>query len=120
MVSDIKYKSIFWDIFWTVLTVGLFNIWVQVRQILDTNELLGKPVYSMWKLLLLTLITLGFYFVWHEYKMTRDLYLKVHGVPGKDVAFWCGVAAFFGLWFVVDSYQQSLINLWVLRSQTQV
>jgi uncharacterized membrane protein YjgN (DUF898 family) len=117
MKSDIKRKSIFWDIFWTVMTFGLFNLWVQIRQIEDTNDLLGRDEYSMWKLVLLTLITLGLYFVWHEYKMTRDIYRTVHGVEGKDVAFWCAVAAFFGLWFVVDSYQQSLLNLWISKNQ---
>jgi len=112
-VKNIEKKSILWDIVWTILTLGLFNIWVQIRQIVDSNEIIGRQEFSFFKLALLTIITIGFYFVWHEYKMTKILMNKVYpNEPGsiEGTSLLCAALAFFGLWFLVDSYQQHLIN----------
>jgi len=118
MPKDVKLKSIFWDIFWTVLTFGLFNFWVQFRQIQDVNDILGRDQYSLFKVFLFSVLTLGLYFVYHEYKLTRELHPLAYGTDGKTEAILCGVAAFFGLWFIVDSYQQSMINTWVKKNNT--
>jgi hypothetical protein len=109
----ITKKSIFLDILFTLLTFGLFNLWVQLRQMIDTNEILGNDNFSAFKVLLFSLLTLGLYFIWHEYSMTRTLQYKVNGDDDWVVPFWAGVATFFGLWFLVDSYQQSLLNTYV-------
>jgi hypothetical protein len=117
MKKDVIKRSIFWDIVWTVLTFGLFNIYVQIRQIMDSNDILGREEFSFWKLLVLSILTLGLYFMYFEYKMTKELQLAVNGSYSKEVCWLCAIATFFGLWFVVDSYQQSLINLYSTKTQ---
>lgn len=112
-MKGLRPKSIFLDILFTILTFGLFNLWIQIRQIVDSNEILEKDEFSFFKMALLTIITLGFYFVWHEYKMTKLLHQKVYAnEPGSSdvAALISAVATFLGLWFLVDSYQQYLIN----------
>lgn len=107
----IERKSILIDILLTIFTAGLFNLWVQYRQIRDSNALLPEEERkSFLFLILLSFITLGLYFVYHEFKLTRDLHLLVYKDVRTEVELLCGVAAFFGLWFIVDSYQQSLLN----------
>lgn len=61
-------------------------------------------------LVLFSLITFGLYFIWHEFKLTRELHELVYGSERLEIEILCGVASFFGLWFIVDSYQQTLIN----------
>ncbi len=112
-MKDLEKKSFLWDFFWTIITFGLFNIWVQIRQIVDTNEILGSREFSFFRLALLTIITLGLYFVWHEYKMTKILMQKLYpDEPGsvEGTSLLSAALAFLGLWFLVDSYQQHLLN----------
>jgi len=107
-------KTIFLDIFFTVLTGGLFNIWVQYRQIRDSNTLLPESEQnSFFLLVLFSILTLGIYFIWHEYKLTHELHLKVYGKPEPTLEFLSALGTFFGLWFIVDSYQQSLLNEYI-------
>ncbi|TDJ06434.1 MAG: hypothetical protein E2O68_05015 [Deltaproteobacteria bacterium] len=115
-MSQITKKSIFLDILFTILTFGLFNLWVQLRQMIDANEILGKDDFSAFKVLLFSLLTLGLYFSWHEYSMTRTLQYKVYGDNDWVKPLWTAVATFFGLWFLVDSYQQSLLNAYIDRA----
>jgi hypothetical protein len=118
MKKDVLERSIVWDIVWTVLTFGLFNLWVQIRQIMDVNDILGREEFSMWKVFLLTILTLGLYFCYYEYQMTKQLQLAVNGSYSKEVCWLTAIASFLGLWFVVDGYQQSLINLYAKRAAT--
>jgi hypothetical protein len=107
----VEKKSILIDILLTVITGGLWNLWVQYRQIRDTNEALPEGQKKSFILLLLfSLLTFGLYFIWHEYKLTKELHILVYGSDRLEVELLCGVATFLGLWFIVDSYQQSLIN----------
>ena len=109
--SHLKTHSVIRDIILTLITFGLWNLYVQFRQIEDVNDILGEPkLPSLLKVLLLSLITLGLYFCYYEYKLTKILhqlnYKKTYTF--NEVA--CGLMTFIGLWFIVDSYQQSLIN----------
>lgn len=103
-------KSIFLDILLTIITFGLFNLWVQYRQISDVNNLKGQKSMSFFLMVILTIITFGLYFIWHEFKMTRELHRLRFGIEKPEVEILCAIATFFGLWFVVDSYQQLLLN----------
>jgi hypothetical protein len=110
-MSQLKTNSVIRDIFFTIITFGLWNFYVQFRQIEDVNDILGQPkLPSLLKVLLLSIITLGLYFCYYEYKLTKILhqlnYQKTYTF--NEVA--CGLMTFIGLWFIVDSYQQSLIN----------
>ena len=115
---QLKKKSIFFDIVWTLLTLGLFNLWVQYRQIRDSNTLLPESEQKSFLLMLLfSFLTFGFYFIWHEYKLTRELHQITYGheIPGAEIL--CGIGTFFGLWFIVDSYQQNLLNEYIERAE---
>lgn len=110
----IKKKSILIDILLTILTAGLFNLWVQYRQIRDSNTLVPEGERKSFLLMLLfSFLTFGIYFIWHEFKLTRDLHRVTYGheIPGVEVL--CGVGTFFGMWFIVDSYQQNLLNEYI-------
>lgn len=106
----VEKHSIFWDIFWTLITLGLFNFWVQIRQIQDTNAILKNDNYSFVKVFIFSLLTLGLYFCYHEYKLTKTLMLLVHNDESEIVPLISAFMTFLGLWFIVDSFQQNLIN----------
>ncbi len=107
-----KRQSVIRDILFTVLTFGLWNVYVQIRQIYDLNELLGREEYHFVKIVLLSILTLGLYFCYHEYKMSRQLYDLYYGkgsYPYRPYAY--AFLTFLGLWFIVDSSQQAMLNL---------
>lgn len=100
----------------TVLSFGLYNFYVQIRQIEDLNDIYApNKQYSFFLTFLFSIITFGFYFCYHEYRMTLDLHQKVYGQTKPWQSLWVIIATFFGLWFLVDSYQQGLINSYYER-----
>lgn len=113
--TDVKIESIIADIVLTIITLGIWNLWVQLRQIYDVNQLLGQKKFpeSILKLLFFTLITLGFYFIYHEIMMTRALHRLNYGKSYFLLNIIVGFLTFFGLWFIVDSYQQNLLNRYI-------
>jgi len=109
-----KAKSVILDIFFTLVTFGLWNFWVQYRQIRDINKITGgDEIPSVWFVAILSLITFGLYFCYHEYRLTRELHQLNYGetYPLFEVLF-C-LLTYVGLWFVVDSYQQYLLNQYI-------
>lgn len=106
----IKQRSIVWDFILTVLSFGLFNIYVQIRQIFDANDLTSDGKFSFTRVIILSLFTFGLYFTYHEYIMTIELHQKLYGEKAKLKNFWVIPATFIGIWPAVDSYQQVLIN----------
>ncbi len=98
------------DFFLTVITFGLYNIYIQFRQIEDANQLYNQNKYSLAKIFLFTILTFGMYFCYHEYKLTLDLQEKAYGNKKHLSSLWVIIATFFGIWPAVDSYQQALIN----------
>jgi hypothetical protein len=106
-----KRHNIWLDLLFTILTIGLFNVYIQIRQILDCNEVFEHERYSFTKMLIFSVLTIGIYFVYHEYKMTWDLQQKVQGeMANKGTAFLMGFLTFLGAWPIADMYQQSLLN----------
>lgn len=103
-------KSILFDIIVTFLTLGLWNLWVQYRQMRDYNKLHMRKDYSFLVWFILTLITFGLYHAYHEYKMTRDILILRGNDRPHDYAIICAIATLMGLWFIVDSYQQAVLN----------
>jgi hypothetical protein len=113
-MKEVTRSSIIKDILLTCLTLGIWNLYVQIRQIADINQLLGvREIPSFAKVFLFSVLTLGIYFCYHEYKLTNKLhslnYNKTY--PGNE--YFMGFLTFLGLWFIVDSYQQSLINAYL-------
>jgi len=116
--NDIEYKSFLGDILLTVFTFGLFNLWVQIRQLSDLNTILGEHKYSFTTVFLLTIFTFGLYFIYHEFKVTKELHLLTYGKRYHFMEFLMIPLTTFGLWFFVDSYQQELLNNYIEKNQS--
>ena len=113
--------SLLRDIILTVCTFGLWNFYIQYRQIHFINKIqINDGVPSVLFIFIFSVFTFGLYFCYHEYKMTK----KLHEIAGfKDqivVEILAAVITFFGLWFIVDLYQQYLINHFVEVNETVV
>jgi hypothetical protein len=110
-VKSIDKKNLLIDFALIVLTGGLWNIWMQYRQIRDFNICLNEEKYSFLKWLLFTLLTFGLYHIYHEYKLTRDMYEFVAGKNnGLEVGIIAAIISATGAWIFVDLYQQSILN----------
>jgi hypothetical protein len=114
----IKSQSIFRDILFTILSLGLWNFYIQMRQIWDVNEMIGRnEIASFTKVVILTVLTFGLYFSYHEYLMTKKLHIMVYGVEKTEIEILFGVITFLGIWVVVDAYQQDLLNQLVEKNE---
>ncbi len=99
------------DIVLSLLTFSLWNIWVQYRQIKTVKQLFpDHKMPSIMVITLLSIVTLGLYFIYHEYSLTRFLHIKTEGRRIVWIEVSAGVLTLLGLWFLVDSYQQDSIN----------
>lgn len=102
-------RSIVWDIVWTVLTCGLYNIYVQYKQIQAVNAMLKTQKYEFWPWLLFTALTCGLYHVYHEYRMSQDIVTLCEG-SDTNLPWMTVVLAIFGFSVVADAIQQTHIN----------
>lgn len=102
-------RPIGWDIIWTLLTCGLYNLHVQNEQMKALNSMLNQEKYQFWPWAAFTLVTCGIYHVYHEYRMMLDLSL-VTKKGGSTEAFMCAAFAAFGLHIIADCIQQTYIN----------
>ena len=110
MVKIIK-KNIFLDFILIIITAGIWNLWMQYRQIRDYNAHLGFKKYSFLKWLIFTILTFGLYHLYHEYKLTRDMYETITGMNnGLEIGIISGAVSATGAWIFVDLYQQSILN----------
>ncbi|MBD64764.1 MAG: hypothetical protein CME62_06130 [Halobacteriovoraceae bacterium] len=110
-MNSIDKKNLIIDFILILLTGGLWNIWMQYRQIRDFNTWLGMKKYSFLFWLILTIITFGLYHIYHEYKLTRDMYQFITKSPnGFEVGLIAGIISATGAWIFVDLYQQSILN----------
>lgn len=103
-------KSILLDILLTFITFGLWNIWVQYRQMRDYNKMHMNKEYSFIVWAIFCLLTFGLYHIYHEYKLTKDILILGGTKNPQEYAIICAIATAFGLWFIVDSYQQAVLN----------
>lgn len=106
-----KEQSIIFDLILILISGGIWNIWMQYRQIRDYNNLIRENKYSFFRWFIFTLITFGIYHVYHEYILTRDIYLLTGNKDNADIFALIGaVLSATGLWVFVDIYQQELLN----------
>lgn len=102
-------RPIVWDLIWAFLTFGLYNIYVQKKQMLALNDMLKQEKYSFWAWLGLSLLTLGIYHVYHEYRMGSDIaFCNKETNPNLPIV--CLGLSIFGLTLVADAIQQFHIN----------
>lgn len=97
----------------TVLTLFVFNIYWNYKQMKACNALLGRVEFRFWVWVLLCLITFGIYHFYYQYQMgaaiveiqeDRDLPVS-DGLPFMSV-----VAAVMGFGVVADCIHQLEIN----------
>lgn len=103
-------RSIALDLIFTLLTFGLFNLYVQNRQMKAVNAMLGDDRYHFWMWLLLTIITVGIYHVYHEYRKSVDIARAMGDGNGQNEGLISVILTAFGLFIVADAIQQSQIN----------
>ena len=102
-------RQIALDIVLTIVTCGLFNLYVQYTQIQAINDMLREEKYSFLNWFLLSIVTCGLYHIYHEYRKGTDISMIVQG-QSKDLNIICLALTLFGLSIVADAIQQGEIN----------
>lgn len=102
-------RNIAFDIVVTILTCGLFNLYVQYKQIDAVNHMLGNSKYSFLMWLLFTILTCGLYHIYHEYRMSTDIAERLEK-PSDNAGLIAILLTIFGLSIALDAIQQSEIN----------
>lgn len=110
-------RSIWLDLFLTLITCGLWNVRVQYAQMAAMNLWLEKKGarlglrhrYSFWKWAVLSLITLSLWHIFHEWKKSQDiatLSMRERGLDGVLAV----ILSILGFSIVIDAIHQSFIN----------
>jgi len=102
-------RNIALDIILTILTCGIYNLFVQSAQINALNSMLQSQKYQFLHWLLFCLVTCGLYHIYHEYRMSEDIARLVGRDPGTDGLISVLLTS-FGLHIVADAIQQTHIN----------
>ena len=97
------------DIVITVLTCTLFSLYVQHRQILAVNAMVGSRKYSFLVWFLLSIITCGLYHFYHEYLKSADI-AQVMGDENTVEPILHLLLNVFAVKLIADALQQEQIN----------
>ncbi len=120
LIESLKKEecSLIRDVFLTIITLGFWNLYVQLRQIRFMNKMNpNNEIPSVFFIIIFSLLTFGLYFCYHEYKMAKKLH-ELLGLEDQElVEVLCGLGSFFGFWILTDLYQQYLINTFVESSE---
>lgn len=108
-VKELFTRSVFFDLLFTLLSCGLYNIYIQYKQIEAVNYMLEKPKYSFGRWALFSLLTCGLYHIYHEFIMSRDI-LEKNGKANSIELFVHVALSIFGLSMITDALQQNEIN----------
>jgi hypothetical protein len=103
-------RSVAADIILTIVTCGLWNIWVQARQIRAVNFMINKEKYSFWIWAGLTLITCGLWHIYHEFRLSQDISLAMGKGPSDMSPVVHLLLSIFALSIIADALQQAEIN----------
>lgn len=102
-------RNIAFDLIFTILTFGLYNIYVNYKQMQTLNSMLGTKKYDFWPWLLFCILTFGLYHIYHEFRMTNDLTVLLKR-PDKNETILCIILLVVGFTPIVDAVQQHMIN----------
>lgn len=102
-------RNIALDLVLTILTLGIFNLWVQHRQMRALNYFLQSEKYSFWMWFALCFVTCGLYHFYHEYRKSADL-AELQGQSGSLEPIAGLLLTAVGLMWVADALQQAQIN----------
>ncbi len=117
-VGDFKV-SIAKYVILSIVTLGIFNIYWQYRQMSFVNKTASEEKFSFVKWLIFTIITCGIYHIYYEYVMGRELVMlqEKYGISkSDDLTTISVVLSVIGLTIVVDAIQQREINMIVDRA----
>ncbi len=104
-------SSIAMDIVLSVITCGIYNIFVQNRKIKALNYLLKTEKYNFLSWGLLTIVSCYIYHLYHQYRISKDLCELVKPENPDNVE--PIISVFFsmlGFSIVADAIQQAKIN----------
>lgn len=102
-------RSIPLDLIITVLTCGLFNLYVQYRQIKAVNDMIKEEKFSFAAWFVLCFFTCGLYHIYHEFRVSEELARALQD-PHSQEPLISLLLTMFGLHIVADAIQQSRIN----------
>jgi hypothetical protein len=103
-------RSVAADIILTIITCGLWNIWVQARQMRAVNFMFNKEKYNFWIWAGLTLITCGLWHIYHEFRVSQDISLAMGKGPSDISPVVHLLLSVFALSIIADALQQAEIN----------
>jgi hypothetical protein len=103
-------RSVAVDIILTLITCGLWNIWVQARQMRAVNFMINKEKYKFWIWAGLTLITCGLWHIYHEFRLSQDISLAMGKGPSDISPIVHLLLSVFALSIIADALQQAEIN----------
>lgn len=109
MPASEHVRSIGKDIIFTILTCGLFNIYVQSRQIKAVNAMMREEKYNFLHWSLFTLLTCGIYHIYHEYRKSTDIALTMKD-HDRNEGLVSLLLTIFGMSLIADAIQQTHIN----------
>lgn len=102
------------DVFLSIITFGIFYLYVQACQIDAVNEMIGRNKYSWIKWAFLSFITFGLYHIYYEYIMAQDIANALKR-PDSITPLACAMLTIFGFFIVADAIQQHDINSYFER-----
>lgn len=102
-------SSVLFDIILTIITCGIFNLFVQHRQIKAVNYMIKSHKYNFWKWLFFSIITCGIYHVYYEYMMAGDLNSVIED-KSPNFQPMVLILAIFAMPVIADAIMQSKIN----------
>lgn len=97
------------DIILTLITCGIYHLFIQNRKIKALNYILEVPKYSFFMWLVLTIITCSLYNIYHQYVLTADLEKASNRENSSDPILLAAVSA-FGLGIIGDAIFQNKLN----------
>ena len=101
------------DILFSLVTLGIYNLFWNARQFRVLNAFLGEERFKFWKWLLLAIITFGIYHIYNEYLVgvaIVDVQRNASRPISENMPLLCVVVSIFGLAVVADAIQQHEIN----------
>jgi hypothetical protein len=102
-------RNIGLDIVLTILTCGLFNIYLQYRQMIAVNIMINEIKYKFIPWFLLCIITCGLYHIYHEWRKSSDIAVALKKTESQEPIINV-LLSIFGLSIVADAIQQAEIN----------
>ena len=102
-------RNIGLDIVLTIITCGLFNIYLQYRQMIAVNTMIREIKYKFVPWLLLSIITCGLYHIYHEWRKSSDIAIALGKTESQEPIINV-LLSIFGLSIVADAIQQAEIN----------